>query len=100
MVTNCGGRRIKLVSNLMNLKAGPYLAVVAAELADDTASGDVPVKDLPVRATRNQLRIIPAHRNKHESNSLQVRRREDGRWARVRAYDEEWTSRTSRACDL
>jgi hypothetical protein len=37
---------------------GPYLAVVAAELADDTGRCDIPVEDLPVPAARHQLGIV------------------------------------------
>lgn len=46
---------------------GPYLAVVAAELADDTGRCDIPVEDLPVPAARHQLGIVPA--SKGSSNS-------------------------------
>lgn len=44
-----------------------YLAVVAAELADDAARGDVPVEDLPVSTARHQLRVVPVQQSNHET---------------------------------
>lgn len=38
-----------------------YLAVVAAELTDDFAGGNIPVEDLLVPAARHQLGVVPAN---------------------------------------
>ena len=47
-----------------------YLAIVAAELADDAAGGNVPVEDLLVRAARHQLRVVPANQETARSTRL------------------------------
>lgn len=57
---------VHLENKMKALKADKNLAVVAAELANDTAGGNVPVKHLPIAATRHQLRVVSVQRKENK----------------------------------